>query len=86
MQIKHIMNIKSGQDGAIFKDFIFRFEADGKGFVYSIKGFFEQVGEPVMLEPIAEIELDKRDLIIPHSNSVVFGNEYYEEGDEFPLL
>ena len=25
-------------------------------------------------------------MLVPHSNSVVFGNEYYDEQDEFPLL
>ena len=30
--------------------------------------------------------LDGIDRIVPHSNSVVFGNEYYNSEDEFPLL
>ena len=85
MKINHIANIRRGQDGAIFGGYLFRFTEKGVGCVYDISslGFSEYAGE---LMPAAEITLDKTDLIIPHSNSVVFGTEYFEEGDEFPLL
>ena len=36
--------------------------------------------------PFATFALDKRELITPHSNAVFFGTEFFEEGDEFPLL
>ena len=85
MKINHIANIRRGQDGAIFGGFLFRFTEKGDGCVYDISSlsFSENVGE---LSPVAQITLDKVDVIIPHSNSVVFGTEYFEEGDEFPLL
>ena len=68
--------IGKGQDGAIFGDYIFHFDATGRGCVYRLEG----------LEALAEFQLDKSDLITPHSNAVSFGYEYYKEGDEFPLL
>ena len=86
MKIKHIANIRSAQDGAIFGDFLFRFEVDGKGFVYSLAEIDLESEEAVDLPAICELALDKREKIAPHGNAVVFGNEYFEEGDEFPLL
>lgn len=68
--------IGKGQDGAIFGDYIFHFDATGRGCVYHLEG----------LEALAEFQLDKSDLIVPHSNAVSFGCEYYKDGDEFPLL
>lgn len=86
MKIKHISNIKSGQDGAIFGEFLFRFDAKGFGRVYDLSAIDYSSAEPRELCEIASFRLDKADIIAPHSNSVVFGNEYFEEGDEFPLL
>ena len=37
-------------------------------------------------EVFSEFVLDRCEEIVPHSNSVMFGNEYYDENDEFPLL
>jgi hypothetical protein len=37
-------------------------------------------------KPFSEFVLDKTELIKPHSNAVAFGCEYFEAGDEFPLL
>ena len=38
------------------------------------------------LEPIGSFVLDKADIIVPHSNSVCWGSEFYDENDEYPLL
>ena len=82
MKINYLAKIKSGQDGAIFGDYLLRFGADGRGKAYSLLPLAN--GEdPLELDSLT---LDKSDLIVPHSNSVVFGNEYYAEGDEFPLM
>ena len=85
MVIKHIASTKYGQDGAIFGGSLFRFDHMGVCSVYDLSGIcFE--GEPVTLSPTAEFTLDRADEITPHGNAVVFGSEYYAEGDEFPLL
>lgn len=81
MKITEIAKVKSGsQDGAIWADYLFRINKFGKMCVYDMKSLSGEV------EPIAELYLDRCEELAPHSNSVVFGNEYYAEGDEFPLL
>ena len=80
MKITKLAKIRGGQDGAICNDFLFRFSSKGGCSVYDMTALS---GEP---EPIAEFKLDKAELIAPHSNSVTFGNEFFAEGDEFPLL
>ena len=85
MNFKHIATMASGQDGAIFGTLLFRFNAKGHCRVYDLSA----VGsgdEPVTLEAIATFTLDRADQIVPHSNAVMFGTEYAEPGDEFPLL
>lgn len=77
MEITKIPNISGGQDGAIWKDYIFRFGTYGKCTVHKIGGSFEA---------ISEFDLDKVETLKPHSNAVQFGSEYFEDGDEFPLL
>lgn len=86
MKIKHIASIKPGQDGAIFGNNVFRFDARGNCKVYDFSGVDFEASEPIELLPIAEFTLDRAGEITPHSNSVVFGKEYFAEGDEFPLL
>ncbi len=71
-----IGEVNNGQDGAIWKDNIFRFESNGVCTVYSLKTF----------EKKATFTLDKKELIVPHCNAVFFCAEYFEEGDEYPLL
>ena len=66
----------NSQDGAIWGGYLFAFNARGECCVFNIND----------LSPVGEFYLDKRELICPHSNAVVFGCEYYEDGDEFPLL
>lgn len=87
MKAMRISKVQSGQDYTIFGDYLFAFiDRDERGncAVYEMKTLLESGGvEP---EPISRFKLDKRDLISTHNNAVFFGNEYYEEGDEFPLL
>ncbi len=68
--------IAEGQDGAIYGDFLFRFNEAGKCNVYSM---------PEQTE-LGEFILDKNELISPHGNSVCFGRDKLEPSDEFPLL
>lgn len=65
-----------GQDGAMFGDWIIRFDTKGNGHVFRISEEAE----------VCVFKLGSADKIVPHSNSVVFGTEYYAAGDEFPLL
>ena len=85
MKITKIAEIKSGQDGAIFNNFLFRFDSTGNCTVYDVKNICF-ADEAKKLEPAGEFTLDKIDLIVPHSNAVMFGSEYYSKEDEFPLL
>ena len=85
MKFKHIATAKYGQDGAIFGNLLFRFDHLGACSVYDLKPLSESE-LPKALAPIAEFTLDRAEEITPHGNAVVFGSEYYEEGDEFPLL
>ena len=84
MKIKQIAKISGGQDGAIINDQLFRFDTRGKGFVYDLADIeAETVKE---LDAIGSFVLDKADSIVPHSNSVCWGTEYYDPNDEYPLL
>lgn len=76
LQLTPLFTARKGQDGAIYGDYLFRFANDGNCFVYSLN---EQ-------KQIAEFCINKTDLLKPHSNSVAFGTERYDETDEFPLL
>ena len=85
MKIENVSKIKGNrQDGAISNGYLFSFDTRGICTVYEIKSLgCIKDGEA---EIFAEFVLDKIDVIIPHSNSFMFGNEYYDEKDEFPLL
>ena len=65
-----------GQDGAMFGDWIIRFDAKGNGHVFRISEEKE----------VCTFRLGSADKIVPHANAVVFGTEYLTPGDEFPLL
>ena len=80
MVIRKISKIIGGQDGTIYKNYLFRFSSKGGCTVYDLSAL---CAEPA---PIAEFKLDGSELIVPHSNSVVFGNEFFAPEDEFPLL
>ena len=82
MKITQIGNITDGQDGAIFGGLLFRFKTNGLCYVYDLENLTIEEKSPI----VSTFTLDKADKIIPHSNSVVFSNQYYHEDDEFPLL
>ena len=71
-----VSNIIGGQDGVIHNGKIFRFDHKGRCYVYSADDF----------KLITEFDLDKLDYIIPHSNSVCLGSEYFSEKDTMPAL
>ena len=85
MNIFKLGKICGDQDGAICGDYIFRFNSSGDYSVYSLASldFTKDNGE---LEAVFKGKLDRYEEIVPHSNAVFFGNNYYEEGDEFPIL
>jgi hypothetical protein len=81
MKITKLCDLESGQDGTIWGNYFFIFHSRGAGWVYDYGKLLK--GE---VERIATFTLDKTEVMNPHCNSVVFGNEYYEGGDEFPLV
>lgn len=84
MKIKQIAKISGGQDGAIINNQLFRFDTRGKCFVYDLLNI--DANSAKALEPIGSFVLEKSDLIVPHSNSVCWGTEFYDPNDEYPLL
>lgn len=80
MQIKKLGKIISNQDGVIFNGLLFCFNSDASCRVYRL----DEISDNSV--PVAQFILDKADLIKPHCNCVVFGNERYHKEDEFPLL
>lgn len=86
MKIEHIANISGGQDGAVFADYLFRLDKDGTCKVYDFKDIDEAGTAIAEVAPVSAFVLDRADEIVPHSNAVMFGSEYYCEDDEFPLL
>lgn len=77
MRIKQIGKTAGGQDGAIWGQELFRFDHEGNCIVYNLQDDFREIGR---------FTLDKNEILCPHSNAVMFGCEYYETGDEYPLL
>lgn len=84
MKIKRIAKICAGQDGAIYGGELFRLDAAGGCRVYDMGAILR--GECEEPSPIATFRLDRAAEIVPHSNAVCFGSEFYEEGDEYPIL
>ena len=76
--------IPKAQDGAIFGDWLFRFGAGGIGNAYRVSDALKDGWKTV--KAVSFFALDRADEIVPHCNSVCFGSEYYDPGDEFPLL
>ena len=76
IRLTQLGTISSGQDGAIYNGYIFRFNQAGLCRVFCLS----------TLEKIAEFTLEKADLLVPHSNSVCFGPNRWEEDDEFPII
>lgn len=83
MHIKPITKICAGQDGAIYKSKLFRFNHKGACAVFDLSLLD---GREEACTPIARFTLGSTDKIVPHSNAVFFGCDRYEEGDEYPLL
>jgi len=85
MKITQIAKICGDQDGAIWNGLVFRFNSRGRCCVYELdklkKGSVTEEAEAV-----SEFFLDRFEELCPHCNAVMFGNEYFEENDEFPLL
>lgn len=77
MNIKLAGKISGGQDGAIWGQYLFRFNEAGKCVVHDLRD---------NLREISQFVLDKNDILSPHSNAVMFGREYFSPDDEFPLL
>jgi len=71
---KPIGKIKGGQDGAIYADVLFRFDAAGNARAFEADG------------TVTLFRLGDLDRIVPHANAVFFGTDFWEAGDEFPLL
>ena len=84
MKIKQVAKIASGQDGAIWNNHLFRFNTRGKCFVYDLNDINADTVDT--LEPFGSFVLDKADIIVPHSNAVTFGTEFFNKNDEYPLL
>jgi len=86
MKFTEAPRAKTGQDGAIFGSLMFRFDARGGATVYDVSDIDKSPSELPELPVVARFSLSPSDPVIPHANSAVFGSEYYEAGDEFPLL
>lgn len=86
MKIKQIAHICGDQDGAIFENLLFRFGSRGRCRVYDLTELMHPTDAVAEIEPISSFILDKADVIVPHSNAVVFGTEYFCDGERFPLL
>ena len=86
MKIRQIAKICGGQDGAIWKDLLFRFDTKGNCYVYDLKLLDTNSEALTELSVYSSFRLDRAEEIVPHSNAVCFGCEYYDENDEFPIL
>lgn len=85
MKYKKLSTIRKGQDGAAFGDSLFRFNAKGIGFAFSMQEVLNPKNPDEVLSH-TEFTLDKAELICPHCNAVFFGKEKFDPADEFPLL
>lgn len=86
MRYEKISAILYGQDGAIWNDLVFRFSESGWGRIYPLKELLESKDPDEVHQQTWALKLDRSDEFAPHSNSVVFGTQYYSPEDEFPLL
>ncbi len=80
MKITPIGKIIGGQDGAIYGNYLFRFDEKGRCAVYEI----DKIGEES--KAVGSFLLDQTGTLVPHANSVMFGAERAESDDEFPAL
>ena len=84
MKIQSIGKIRGGQDGAIYGSELFRFDHKGECRVFDLKELSDS--KTCELAPIGEFLLDRAEDLPPHSNAVCFGCDFFEAGDEYPLL
>ena len=85
MNVENVSKIKDGrQDGAVYGGYYFSFNHRGECTVYRMDAL--AIGQDGEAEVFSEFVLDKSDIVVPHSNSVTFGNEFFDDQDEFPLL
>ncbi len=80
MRITKIGRISGGQDGAVFGNYLFRFDERGNGTVYDLR----EINDKSV--PVGTVCLGVEGAPVPHANSVMFGTEYAECTDEFPAL
>ena len=88
MRLTSVATLSKGanlQDGAFFGDIVFRFDGHGHGRVYDASALGTS-DECIALPLIGTVSLVTKEGKAPHSNAVMFGTQFYEEGDEFPLL
>ena len=84
MEIKKVAKIQGGQDGVIWKNQLFRFNHKGECYVYDLRDIdLDRVTE---LKPVGYFVLDQSVRIVPHSNAVCWGVEFFDPDDEYPLL
>lgn len=83
MQVSLAANIRGAQDGAIWGDHLFRFDADGRCDVYRLSAL---CSPEEATPPVCTFYLDRADTIVPHSNAATFGPYFYSPEDRFPLL
>lgn len=86
MKIKQIAMMQGGQDGAFWGNYLFRFDDNRHAWVYDATLLDQEGDEERELPLVSTFELNSADSVFPHCNAVSFGAEYYEKGDEFPLL
>ena len=83
MEIQALGKMQGGQDGALWENFLFRLDRSGNCSVYDLANL--QKGEDGSFLPQETFLVDKADVLLPHSNSVMFG-AFYHKSDRFPLL
>ncbi|MBQ6938096.1 MAG: hypothetical protein IJN36_06235 [Clostridia bacterium] len=84
MRIEPFSKIIGGrQDGAFYNGYFFSLNNQGLCTVYKMETLENQKEGAEIFD---EFVMDKNDILSPHSNAVMFGNEFYEKEDEFPLL
>lgn len=86
MKITPISKIIGGQDGAFLGEYMLRFSSKGEGMVFDASSLGKGEREEATLPLLSRFSVKAEEPLVPHFNAVVLGNEYYAEGDEFPLL
>ena len=76
LKATNIMTMNGCQDGAVYNKKVFLFNNSGNCNVYDVE----------TKTKIGSFTVDKVGVLNPHANSVCFGNEFYAEGDKYPLL